>query len=136
MDGLLFEKFKMNSMVRQIKQRTLAAIWNRDYQRIPRRVKKRVFGKRMRKQVLQRLLDVVELGPPIRTMYERREANVGLFCPFCGYRGYRGGGNRAEYPEHWESFYCLRCGSRVGYIDNSPFVHALECKKNDYDPVF
>ncbi len=114
----------------------MAAIWDGDYDRIPRKIKKFVFGKRVKKQTLQRILDSVELGVSIKTMYERRATNTGLFCPFCGYRGYRGSGNRAEYPEHWEYFHCLRCGSTVGYIDNSPFVHALECKENDYNPVF
>jgi transcription initiation factor IIE alpha subunit len=120
----------------KIRPRTLAAIFDQDYDRLPRRIKKHVFGKRMRKSTLQRLLDSVELGMPIKTMYERRESNTGLFCPHCGYRDYRGGGNRAEYPEHWEYFRCLRCGSVVGYIDNSPFIHALECKEWDYNPVF
>lgn len=120
----------------RIKQRILRDIWHGDYDRIPRKIKKGVFGTRMRKQRLQRLLDSVELGAPIKTMYERRETNTGLFCPHCGYRGYRGGGNMAEYPEHWEYFYCTKCGSVVGYIDNSPFIHALECKENNYDPVF
>ena len=40
------------------------------------------------------------------------------------------------YPEHWEFFHCARCGNVVGYIDNSPFIHALECKDDDYNPVF
>jgi hypothetical protein len=74
---------------------------------------------------------------PITTMYERREFTPhGAFCPKCGHKGYHGRGNMTTYPEHWEYFHCNRCYNIVGYIDNSAFIHALECADNNYDPIF
>lgn len=108
--------------------------WYYEGGRIPRKIKKTVLGKKMKTGVLRGLLRTVQFGHPIVTMYERREANTDLFCPHCGECGYVGSGNQTTYPEHWEYFHCLRCRKVVGYIDNSPFIHALECA--DYDPVF
>lgn len=85
---------------------------------------------------INRLLNQVTLGPPIKTMYERREILPFAFCPKCGCSEYRGTGNLTTYPEHWEKFKCVRCKTLVGYIDNSPFIHALECKHSGYDPSF
>ena len=104
--------------------------------RIPRKIKKKQLGKKIRRKVLRHMLNTLTFGEPIRTMYERRETNHGLFCPHCGETGYVGTGNKTSYPEHWEYFKCIRCRKVVGYIDNSPFIHALECKENNYDPVF
>lgn len=109
--------------------------WYRDGGRIPRRVKKKVLGRKKRRRDLRKMLSETRLGEPIKTMFERRVIEPhGMFCPTCGESNYVGTGNRAEYPEHWEYFHCLRCRRVVGYIDNSPFVHALECE--DYNPVF
>lgn len=111
------------------------AIYNGN--RMPRKVKKRVLGLRVPAGRLRKMLRETVIGDPIRTMYERRKFTpYGAFCPHCGHKGYHGGGNKAEYPEHWEHFYCNRCQNVVGYIDNSPFIHALECKHDNYDPVF
>ena len=104
--------------------------------RLPRKIKKAMFRKRMAKSKLKRLLKSVKLGKPIRTMYERREILPFAFCPKCGCTGYIGSGNLTAYPEHWEKFHCTECGNLVGYIDNSPFIHALECPHNNYDPSF
>jgi hypothetical protein len=105
--------------------------------RIPRKLKKQILGIKIKKSVLKKMLDETVVGIPIRTMYERVEFTPhGSFCPKCGEKGYVGSGNRTQYPEHWETFRCIRCRSTVGYIDNSPFIHALECKDNEYDPTF
>ena len=105
--------------------------------RIPRKVKKKQLGIRVSGCKLRRMLKETIIGEPIRTMYERVEFTPhGDFCPHCGEKNYVGTGNRTDYPEHWEYFRCLRCRSIVGYIDNSPFVHALECKEYNYNPVF
>jgi transcription initiation factor IIE alpha subunit len=47
------------------------------------------------------------------------------FCPNCGCEKTRLGYNMAEYPEIWQSEYCLRCGEVVAVADNSPFIHVL-----------
>lgn len=105
--------------------------------RMPRKVKKRVLGERLSHCKVKRMLKETTVGPPIRTMFERREFYPhGAFCPKCGCKGYHGTGNATTYPEHCERFYCDRCHNMVGYIDNSPFIHALECKHNDYNPEF
>lgn len=105
--------------------------------RMPRKVKKYFFGLRIRKRLLRKMLHETKVGIPIRTMYERVEFTPhGAFCPKCGHRNYHGTGNKTTYPEHWEYFYCNRCRNVVGYIDNSPFIHALECADNNYDPAF
>lgn len=93
---------------------------------IPRKLKKKILGTRMKRKKLRHLLKTLKLGEPIKTMYERIDSNHGLFCPKCGETGSRSTGNMTTYPEHWEYFYCLRCGFKVGYIDNSPFYHALQ----------
>ena len=107
-----------------------------DGDKLPRKIKKRLLGTMMSKSKLERLLKSVKLGDPIKTMYERREILPFSFCPKCGCQGYKGSGNLTSYPEHWEKFNCIRCNNLVGYIDNSPFIHALECADNDYDPSF
>ena len=104
--------------------------------KIPRKVKKRLLGIRLNKSKLKKLLKIVTLGEPIRTMYERRKIYPFSFCPKCGCKNYVGSGNLTSHPEHWENFRCLRCNNIVGYIDNSPFIHALECADNNYDPTF
>lgn len=109
--------------------------WHRHGGKIPRKTKKKILGLKMPITVLRKKLRDIELGKPIKTMYETRSANMELFCPHCGCEGYAGTGNRTCYPEHWETFYCIRCRKPVGYIDNSPFIHALECAP-DYDPCF
>lgn len=47
-------------------------------------------------------------------------------CPECGCTEMYSTGNMAEYPEHWEKFYCTNCDFQVGLIDNSPFTHCTE----------
>lgn len=110
--------------------------WFGDGGKLPRKLKKKILGERMKRGKLRKLLDSVTIGEPIKTMYETPNISPYLFCPSCGETGYRGTGNMTSYPEHWERFTCLRCHNVVGYIDNSPFIHALECKEYNYNPVF
>lgn len=117
-----------------MKYKTYLAIINQE--KLPRKLKKKFLGKKIKKSKLNLLLKSVTLGPPIKTMYERREIFPFAFCPKCGCKDYYGSGNLTGYPEHWEKFRCFRCHNLVAYIDNSPFIHALECFDNDYDPSF
>ncbi len=105
-------------------------------EKTPRKAKKAILGKRMNKAKLNRLLDSVVVGEVAHTMHEEPDIKPYLFCPHCGCRETRDSGNLVGAPEYWSYTYCLRCGKVVGYIDNSPFVHALECKEFNYDPVF
>ena len=111
--------------------------WWNEGGKIPRKHKKKILGHRKSRSVIRRMLKETIVGSPIRTMYERVQFTPhGEFCPKCGESNYVGMGNATQYPEHWESFKCIRCRNVVGYIDNSPFIHALECKDNNYDPTF
>lgn len=121
-------KFKINSNFHT---------WFRHGGNVPRKVKKEILGLKVQRSELRKMLQETIVGTPIKTMYERVEFTPhGAFCPHCGETKYTGTGNKTTYPEHWEYFKCLRCRKNIGYIDNSPFIHALECKEYNYDPVF
>lgn len=96
------------------------------HDRIPRKRKKAILGLKVSGCELRRKLKTVIQLTQITTMFERPEFNTGSFCPKCGCGAYYGTGNKTEYPEHWEYFYCLRCKNVVGVIDNSPFYHVLQ----------
>lgn len=104
--------------------------------KVPRKAKKAILGNRLNKSKLYKLLNSVTIGDPAKTMYQTADIKPYLFCPRCGCQQTRSSGNLTAYPEHWEYDYCLRCNNVVGYIDNSPYIHALEFKENDYSPVF
>ena len=105
-----------------------------NHEKLPRKLKKAILGKKMNKSLLNRLLKSVRIISSANTMYESPKIEPYTFCPFCGYIGMKGTGNLTAYPEHWEYFHCIKCDKVVGYIDNSAFIHALECE--DYNPVF
>ena len=94
-----------------------------DGEKIPRKAKKAIFGKRISKKKLREKIASVryyEDGVPIHP-----------FCPKCGCNMETGTGNMVEYPEHWENFHCVKCRAFVGSIDNGPFVHVLD--KDGYE---
>ena len=96
-------------------------IWAAAYngEKLPRKAKKMIFGKHVSKTKIK--LAIAELQ-----FMDDGELAVGGFCPKCGCTMERGTGNMAEYPEHWEDFYCIRCNTLVGSIDNSRYMHVLE----------
>lgn len=102
--------------------------------RLPRRTKKAILGKRMSKGKLKKLLKTVKVIKGADSIYDAPIIEPYAFCPHCGCDLMIGEGNGSDYPEHCEYFSCARCHEIVGYIDNSPFIHALECE--DYNPVF
>lgn len=106
------------------------AILNGD--KLPRKIKKQLLGKRMSKAKLRRLVASVVIEDKATTMYEGAVILPYAFCPKCGCRDSRGSGNWAEYPEHWENFYCIRCNNIVAQVDNSPLIHCLEVENNDF----
>ena len=107
-----------------------------DGDKVPRKAKKAFLGSRISKQKLKRLLKTVKIISRSKTMYEIANIYPYIFCPACGCTSMRGSGNMETCPNHREYFYCIRCHKIVGYIDNSPFVHALECADSEYDPLF
>jgi len=100
--------------------------WDAVYngEKLPRKVKKSIFGKRLSKKDIRHLIDNI-------TFNEDGELTSREFCPNCGCDFIRGTGNMAYYPEHWENFYCLCCNKLVGSIDNSNFEHVLGEYFND-----
>ncbi len=104
-----------------------------DDEKLPRKLKKHILGKKLSKYKLNKLLKNVTIGEPASTMYETPKISPYPFCPKCGCREKKSTGNMTTYPEHWEHFLCIRCGFLVGVIDNSPFYHALEFKSNNYE---
>ncbi len=105
-------------------------------EKIPRKNKKAVLGLKMSQSKLRRLLKSVQIIKSCDTMFDRPVIHPYTFCPKCGCKLYYGSGNMTSYPEHWEEFNCLRCHKLVGYIDNSPFYHALQFPNYNYDPSF
>jgi hypothetical protein len=104
--------------------------------KLPRKTKKVMLGKKMSKSKLKLLLRTVKIIDSSETISDMTIIIPFAFCPHCGCVEMYGSGNLAYYPEHWERFRCFRCKSVVGYIDNSEFVHALECKDDNYNPEF
>jgi len=92
--------------------------------RIPRKLKKKYLGSKLNKTKLRKLINSVEI------VHNHPNDHIDIlpyeFCPKCGCKGSSGTGNMASYPEHWEIFYCNRCNSATGSVDNSRFVHILE----------
>jgi len=105
-------------------------------EKLPRKLKKQILGNRVNKTKLRKMLDAVVIYKAAKTCYEGPTMNCDPFCPHCGCDAVRCINHYAEYPEMWIEDRCLRCDAVVGYIDNSPYVHALECKEDEYDPTF
>lgn len=114
--------------------KAFTALYNGE--KLPRKVKKHLLGKRISSSKLKFMLKDLALIEPSITMYERPIFNIPYFCPKCGCTKSRSTGNMTSYPEHWEYFYCVRCNFKVGVIDNSPFIHCFEYKEFDYEIQF
>ena len=80
-----------------------------DREKLPRKIKKYILGRKLNKSKLRKLLSSVVVKESCKTMYERPVVEPYLFCPKCGCKDYIGTGNRTDYPEHWEYFHCIRC---------------------------
>ena len=101
-----------------------------DPQQMPRKVKKEYLGRKFNKNKLRKLLAKVEI-----VKYESsgsNEVRPYSFCPKCGCQTIKYTGNMVEYPERYDKGYCERCGFLVSVSDNSPYMHCLEFKDNDY----
>lgn len=92
--------------------------------KLPRKLKKRILGKRLSQSSIRQLLNEIKVTPAKGAAGTLVEPFP--FCPKCGCTAVRYSGNRVEYPERWDSGYCLRCGNHVWESDNSPYYHVLE----------
>jgi len=92
---------------------------------VPRKLKKQMIGKRKSRSEIRKMLKAVVV---VRRAFQTGENLIlpDAFCPKCGCQAFTLSGNRVEYPERWETGYCLRCGASVLESDNSPYIHVLE----------
>jgi len=93
-------------------------------EKLPRKLKKVILGKRLSKNRIKKLISKIKVTPATGHLSTLVEPFP--FCPKCGCTGVRYSGNRVEYPERWDSGYCIRCGNHVWESDNSPYYHVLE----------
>jgi hypothetical protein len=102
-----------------------------DADRVPRKFKKAWLGPKLSKSRLRKMLANVVI---IDAKNGRDSAEIfpHQFCPKCGCEAVRMTGNKACYPERWDSGFCMRCGFHVIESDNSPYYHCLELKEYDY----
>jgi len=85
---------------------------------LSRKLKKKIFGKRITKSKLKNMLSNVKI------IDGHLESDP--FCPKCGCIYTHSSGNMVGYPEIWVKEYCALCGFHVGGADNSPYYHSLE----------
>lgn len=117
-------------MDRQYKYKHFLAFLNGE--KIPRKAKKSLLGKRLNKQKIGKILSNLQVLEVAKTMYDRPVFNVPWICPKCGCERRRTTGNMTSYPEHWENIYCLRCNHLIAFIDNSPYIHCFEYKEQNF----
>lgn len=98
--------------------------------RLPRKMKKLLFGKVIKGRNLKKLLanvTVTQNKYPKQAGIEPYE-----FCPKCGCVATNQTENMATYPESWIKVFCARCGFLVATQDNSPWMHCLEFSEDNY----
>ena len=98
--------------------------------KLPRKAKKAILGKKMGKQNLRARLSKVVVT---QNDYPDTASLSDMFCPKCGCDVSVSTGNMAEYPERWVKETCARCGFLVCWSDNSPYYHCLEFKESNYE---
>ena len=104
----------------------------RNGEKLPRKIKKQILGRKLNRKELKSLLAEVEI-----ISYEEEGQLSGIFpfefCPNCGCQATRPINHYVEWPEVWDEDVCLRCGKWVGGADNSYYHHILEDINHDQD---
>jgi len=93
-------------------------------EKVPRKLKKAILGKRISKSKLRRMLaetKIIKMKYPEPAMILPEQ-----FCPNCGCNVSYVEDHGVPYPEIWIDDHCLRCHEVVGGADNSPYYHVLE----------
>lgn len=97
---------------------------NNTYNKLPRKLKKKIFGKKIKRKVLKKMLSEVRI---VENKYPQSADILPFsFCPKCGCEYTKIVDHNVEYPEIWYDVYCLKCGYNVGGADNSSYSHCLE----------
>lgn len=95
-----------------------------NYEKVPRKLKKAILGKKVSKTRLKGMLSEVKI---LKMKYpEPAMILPEPFCPNCGCTISYIVNHGVPYPEVWEDDRCLRCHEIVGGADNSPYYHVLE----------
>lgn len=82
-------------------------------EKLPRKVKKFMLGKRVNKSKLKNMIKSYKTGDAI-------------FCPECGCLSARFYDHGVPYPEVWADFICLRCSYTIATADNSAMTFVLD----------
>ena len=95
-------------------------VWERigDGLRISRKAKKKILGVRISKNKLR--LKIRQLK------FDKDGEPNNDFCANCGCGISRQSEQMAQYPDCYIIWYCIRCGSQTGSMDNSRYVSELE----------
>lgn len=95
-------------------------VWGKYYNRlcnrenIPRWAKIKIVGYKCSKTEIRRKIKLY------------RQGKGEPCCPDCGCDITNSVDHHVEYPEIWINHYCMRCGKKVAYQDNSPYIHVLD----------
>ena len=102
--------------------------YNKMYQgeKLSRRVKKIMFGKKPSRKALRLRIERATLVTikPFENSYTYEWPDDD-FCPYCGCEDTRSTGNMTAYPEEWRIEFCRRCDAKVSTHDNGEVWHAL-----------
>lgn len=102
-------------------------------EKLPRKVKKHIIGKKIiKKKLKNKLRQIVESEKDATQMLIDGEID-NLFCPICGCEESYIVNHYCEYPEVYLEAFCARCGNKVEMQDNSPCYHVLDIKGFSFD---
>lgn len=88
---------------------------------VPRKVKKSCIGTK---------IPAYKLKLKIAKWMKNPEKHT-TFCPNCGEGGEMFINHEVGYPELQVEGFCLRCGTKTSWADNSPWYHILEIMKEN-----
>lgn len=93
--------------------------------------KRSPWNKNISQEELNRMLETVQV---IENKYpEPATILPEPFCPKCGCsHSRRFDHEEVTYPDQYTEFFCSKCGFKVAVIDNSPYIHCLEYKDEEY----
>jgi len=100
-------------------------------QKLPRKLKKRILGKKLNKRKLKELIKSVRIIRDEEDRSEIVDIKPYVFCPQCGCSTTYHINHGVPYPEIWIEDRCLRCDAWVGGADNSRYEHILEWEDNN-----
>ena len=101
--------------------------------RLPRKIKKEILGKKISKTKLKAKLKYISDSEQSLFEMWNNDNSFNPFCPICGCEVSYTIHHSVEYPEVWNEDFCGRCGNKVGCQDNSKPYHVLELEDFCFD---